>query len=150
VADIDASSSRCARFIVVALRGELDVCDAAPLMRALSAAAAPGPPVIVDLAGLTLSDRSGLGALVYARKRALQAGGYLLLASPERPVLRLLSLTGLIGWLPVFASVEVAAAGSQRPPAHGRPFLDQTGGATSASNGEVARAREGTPVAGAR
>jgi anti-anti-sigma regulatory factor len=49
MADIDVSSSRCAGYVVVALRGELDIRQATPLARALSAAAASGSPVIVDL-----------------------------------------------------------------------------------------------------
>ena len=150
MADIDVSSSRCAGYVVVALHGELDVCDATRLARALSAAAAPGAPVIVDLAGLALSDCSGPGALVYARKRALQAGGDLLLAAPERPMLRLLSLTRISGWLPAFASVEGAAALDQRRPARRRPARGHAGGATSAGNGAVARARDGTAAAGSR
>jgi hypothetical protein len=76
---------------------------------------------------------------VYARKQALQAGGDLLLAAPERPVLRLLSLIGLIGWLPVFASVEEAASGSLGALAPGWPARDQAVGETSASNVEVLR-----------
>jgi hypothetical protein len=49
MADIDVSSSRCAGYVAVALRGELDIRQATPLARALSAAAASGPPVIVEL-----------------------------------------------------------------------------------------------------
>jgi anti-sigma B factor antagonist len=115
VADIDMSSSRCAGYVVVTLHGELDIGDATRFARALSAAAASGSPVIVDLAELALADCSSLGVLVYARQQALRAGGDLLLAAPEGPVLRLLSLTGLIGWLPVSASVEEAANGEGGP-----------------------------------
>jgi anti-anti-sigma factor len=60
---------------MVALRGELDVTDAAELPRVLSAAAAPGSRVIVDLTGLTFMDRSSLGTLISARRQALEAGG---------------------------------------------------------------------------
>jgi hypothetical protein len=42
-----------------------------------------------------------------------QAGGELRLAAPEQLVLRLLSLTGLTGLLPVFASVDQAASVDQ-------------------------------------
>jgi anti-sigma B factor antagonist len=84
MADIDVSSSRCAGYVAVALRGELDIRQATPLARALSAAAASGPPVIVDLGGLTVMDCSALGALVFARQRALQAGGDLMLAATAR------------------------------------------------------------------
>jgi hypothetical protein len=59
------------------------------------------------------------GALVSGRKQALQAGGDLLLAAPERLVLRLLSLIDPGGLLPVFASVARAAGGGRRPAASG-------------------------------
>jgi anti-sigma B factor antagonist len=125
MADIDVSSSQCAGCAVVMLRGELDIRQATPLARGLSAAAATGSPVIVDLRELTVIDCSALGALVYARQRALHAGGDLTLAAPGPPVLRLLSLTGLNDWLPVFASVDEAAcqanpAGNATSPATAR------------------------------
>jgi anti-anti-sigma factor len=82
MADVDVSSSRCAGRVVVALRGELDVMDAAELPRVLSAAA-PGSQVIVDLTGLAFMDCSSLSALLSARRQALQAGGDLLLAAPR-------------------------------------------------------------------
>jgi anti-sigma B factor antagonist len=115
MADIDVSSSRCAGYVVMVLSGELDIRQATPLSRALSAAAATGSPVIVDLRELTLIDCSVLGALVYARQRALHAGGDLTLAAAGHSVLRLLSLTGLIDWLPAFASVDEAANGNGKP-----------------------------------
>jgi anti-sigma B factor antagonist len=49
---------------VVALRGELDLVDAAAVAAALSAVAARQPRIIVDLAGLEFTDSSGMGALV--------------------------------------------------------------------------------------
>ena len=150
MADVDVSSSRCAGCVLVALRGELDICDATRLARALSAAAAPGSPVIVDLAGLTLADCSGLGALVCARKQVLHTGGDLLLAAPERPVLRLHSLIGVIDWLPVFASVDEAASGDGRPPAPGWRTGEQVDGQTSAWNGDAAPARDDTPAVRSR
>ena len=150
MADIDVSSSRCAGHVVVALRGELDVTDATRLARALSAAAAPGSRVIVEVAGLTFLDCSGLGALTYVRKRALQAGGDLLLAAPERPVLRLLSRIGLLDWLPVFASVEQAANGNGRRLTRDWLARARADGEASAGNGEVAPARDDASAAGSR
>jgi anti-anti-sigma factor len=74
MADVDVSSNQCAGHVMVTLRGELDVIDAAELPRVLSVAAAPGSRVIVDLAGLTFMDCSSLAALVSARRQALQSG----------------------------------------------------------------------------
>ena len=117
MAEIDVSSSQHPGHLVVTLRGELDICDAGGLARALSAAAGSGSPIIVDLAGLTFIDCGSLSALACAREKARQAGGDLVLAAPQRQVLRVLSLTLLIDRLPAFASVEEAASGDQRPPA---------------------------------
>jgi hypothetical protein len=47
---IDLSSRVSPGYVVVALRGELDVSDAAGIERALAGAAAPGSRVIVEAA----------------------------------------------------------------------------------------------------
>jgi anti-sigma B factor antagonist len=117
VASIDVNSGMYPDYVLVVLRGELDINDAMRFTRALSAAAAHGSRLIVDLAGLTFIDCSGLDVLVSARKQALKAGGDLLLAAPQQKVLRFLSRTLLIDWLPVFASVNEAANGDGKPPA---------------------------------
>jgi anti-sigma B factor antagonist len=148
MADVDVSSSRCAGHVVVALRGELDVVDAARLPHILSAAAAPGSRVIVDLAGLTFIDCSSLSALVSARKQALKAGGDLLLAAPRGTALYLLSLVDPAGLLPVLASVAQAADGARRPTASDRLAFARVDGEALLGNGEVARARDDTSAAG--
>lgn len=150
MADVDVSSSRCAGHVVVALRGELDVIDTVRLPRVLSAAAAPGSRVIVDLAGLTFIDCSSLSALVSARRQALQAGGDLLLAAPGGTVLYLLSLIDPAGLLPVFASVEQAANGGRRPTASDRLVFERVNGEAPLGDGAVARARDDISAAGSR
>jgi anti-sigma B factor antagonist len=128
VADIDVSSSRCPGYVVVALHGDLDICDATRFARALSAAAT-GARIIVDLEGLAFIDCSGLSAIVSARKQARLGGGDLLLAAPHQLVLRLLSLTDPTGVLPVFASVDRAANGDGRSPAPPGLPREEAGGA---------------------
>jgi anti-sigma B factor antagonist len=99
---------------VVALRGELDVADAASAAAALVAVAAREQGVIVDLAGLEFIDSSGVAALVLVRKQARRAGGDLLLAAPQDQVLRILTITRLAGVFSVHASVEQAAGSARR------------------------------------
>lgn len=94
---------------IVALRGELDVVDAASLAAALVAAVAREPVIIADLAGLEFIDPSGVAALVLARKQARRAGGDLLLAGPQDQVLRFLTVNGLADVFPILTSVEGAA-----------------------------------------
>ena len=108
------STGECGGHVVVALRGELDVVEAASLAAALLAVAARGPEIVADLTGLEFIDSSGAAALVLARKEARRAGGDLLLAAPQEQVLRFLTLTGLAGVFLVLASVEEAAASSGR------------------------------------
>jgi anti-sigma B factor antagonist len=100
--------------VVVGLRGELDVAVAVRIVAQLSVVAAREPDIIVDLTGLEFIDSSGLAALVRVREQARRAGGDLLLAAPQRQVLRLLSLTRLIDVFSVHASVEEAASDTDR------------------------------------
>jgi anti-sigma B factor antagonist len=150
VASIDVSSSRFPGYVVVALYGELDKTHAAWLAGALSAAAAPGSRVIVDLERLAFIDCSGLSAMVSAWKQARQAGGDLRLAAPQQPVLRLLSLTDLTGLLPVLASVDQAANGDGRSPALRWLAPDQADGEAPPGNGEVHRAADDASPARSR
>ena len=61
--------------VVVMLRGELDIANAADLGAVLSEAVARNPHVIADLSDLTFIDCASLGVLVRARTRAREAGG---------------------------------------------------------------------------
>lgn len=107
--------------VLVALRGELDVTDAASAAVALIALAGRDCEIIVDLAGLEFIDSSGLAALVLARRHARQAGGDLLLAAPQQQVLRLLTLTRLVEVFGVHACVDQVAGSAERSGATGRP-----------------------------
>jgi anti-sigma B factor antagonist len=98
--------------VVVALRGELDVVDAA----SVAAVAARERDVIVDLAPLEFIDSSGVAALERARRHARHAGGDLLLAGPQQQVLRVLALTSLIDVFSVHASVKETARQRRTPP----------------------------------
>jgi len=116
---MNLSSRECDGRAVVALRGELDVADAAGVAVALSAVAARVPELIVDLAGLEFIDSSGLAALVLARKQARQAGGDLLLAALQDQVLRVLAITQLAGVFSIHASVDQAAGNAGHSSADG-------------------------------
>jgi hypothetical protein len=64
---VDLSTRECDGHVVVALRGELDLVDAADVAAALAAAVAREPRIIVDLAGLEFIDCGGAGAGPQAR-----------------------------------------------------------------------------------
>jgi anti-anti-sigma factor len=105
----DLSTREYDGHIVVALRGELDLADAASAAAALTAVAARTPEIIVDLAALTFIDSSGVAALAHGRRQARQAGGNLVIAAPQQQVRRVLAITRLADAFTVHASVDEAA-----------------------------------------
>ena len=113
MAGVDLSTRDGDGQVVVTLRGQLDMAEAAGVAAALAVVAAREPRIIVDLAGVDFIDSSGLAALVRGRNLARQAGGELLLAAPQQQVLQVLTLTRLIDVFPVHATVA-EAAGSRR------------------------------------
>jgi anti-sigma B factor antagonist len=125
---VDLNTREGDSHIIVALRGELDVTDAASVAATIAAAAAHDLEIIVDLAGLDFIDSRGGAALARGRMHARHAGGDLALAAPQQQVLRVLTLTRLIEVFLVHASVDEAARGTGRsqrpaPPVAGSPVL---------------------------
>jgi anti-anti-sigma factor len=114
---VSAEKSARAGCVVVALRGELDVCTAAGGLSALTALAAAGARVIVDLAELAFMDCYSLGEIMAVRARARRAGGDLVLAAPQPVVLRLLVLCDVVSHELVFTSVDEAVSGAGSAPA---------------------------------
>ena len=112
---MDVSTRECDGQVVVALRGELDVVDAARVAAAFVAVAARERNVIVDLTGLEFIDSSGVAALVRARQHARHAGGDLLLAAPRQQILRVLALTSLIDVFSIHASLDETVSSAGRP-----------------------------------
>jgi anti-sigma B factor antagonist len=116
VFSMDLSTRSCDGRSMVALRGELDLVDAAAVAAALTAVAVGDPWIIVDLAGLEFIDSSGVAALARGRRQAWQGGGDLVLAAPQQEVKLVLAVTRLIDAFSVYATVAEAAdkAGSLR------------------------------------
>ena len=102
---MDLGSGESGGYVVVTLRGELDLLDAAAVAAALGVVAAREPRIIVDLAGLEFIDASGVAALSRGRKHARNAGGDLLLAAPQRQVRRVLAIIWEAGGFALHASV---------------------------------------------
>jgi len=114
---VSSEKSARAGCVVVALRGELDACTAADGLSALTALAAAGARVVVDLAGVAFMDCYSLNQLMAVRAQALRAGGDLVLAGPQPIVLRLLVLCGVVSHGLVFTSVDEAVSGAGSAPA---------------------------------
>ena len=72
--------------------------------------AASAGAVVIDLAGVTFIDSTGLGALVKLEHALAARSGRLAIACPEGPARLLLDVTGLTELLAVFATRAEAEA----------------------------------------
>jgi len=119
----DLSTRSYESYAVVALRGELDLVDAAVVAAELTAVAAREPGIIVvDLAGLEFIDSCGVAALAHGRRQTRQAGGDLILAAPQRKVMRLLAIIRLPEAFSVYATVEEAVGQAGRSKGRAMPL----------------------------
>lgn len=103
--------------VVVVVEGEHDIYTAPALRERLDEALGKGGGMVVDLTAATFVDSSVLGALLDARRRALDGGqGFVVCIGEEvEPgVRRILDITGLVPVLPVVSgrSEAVEAARS--------------------------------------
>ena len=105
--------------VVVVVEGEHDIYTAPTLRERLDEAIARGAGVVVDLTGATFVDSSVLGALLDARRRALdgEQGFVVCVGDDVEPgVQRILDITGLVPVLPVVngrdAAIETARSGN--------------------------------------
>ncbi len=100
------SVDHCAdvRGSVLALSGELDLSSAPELEQAMSEAKPePGRRLLLDLAGLSFMDSTGVSVLVRAKQDADANGWLIALRSPTGQVRRLLELVGLLERLEIEA-----------------------------------------------
>ena len=109
--------------VVVVVEGEHDIYTAPTLRDRLSEAIARGGGVVVDLSAATFVDSSVLGALLDARRRALESElGFVVCVGEtvEPGVQRILDITGLVPVLPVVSgrdeAIDVARTNGSAPP----------------------------------
>lgn len=94
---------------VVTLRGEIDHETSGDLGSALSPAeGSEQPRTVVDLAGVTFMDSSGINTLISAHLAAEGARGWLRLAAPQPPVLRVIQLVGIDTLIPHYPGRDEA------------------------------------------
>jgi anti-sigma B factor antagonist len=127
-------------FVIVGLRGGLDVTGAADAEAAIMTLVARGQSLIIDMSALDFIDCCSLGALLRVQGLARRGGG-VVLAAPQRHVLRLLALTGNDEAFPMYASVAgaVAAIASRR-----RRYAWRRLAVGTARSGRAALSRTGT------
>jgi anti-sigma B factor antagonist len=106
---------------MIVVRGEHDIYTAPALRDRLDEAIGREPAgIVVDLGAATFLDSSILGALLEARRQALERGlGYVVCIGPEPEpgVARILEITGLVPVFPVVRSREEALTFARSAPA---------------------------------
>jgi anti-sigma B factor antagonist len=94
---------------VVTVGGEVDVATAPRLRAEIGALTLErGQLLVVDLAGVTFCDSSGISALIAARNVAEAAGAAVALAALPARLSRTFGLIGLADFFPTYPSAEDA------------------------------------------
>ena len=103
--------------VVIGLPGEIDLTNAGEVLALITAAFSPGVAVVIaDLTTTRFCDSAGLRQLLQARQHATAAGVQLRLVIPPRgPVGRLVELTGINRYVPVYPTLQLATDDSLRP-----------------------------------
>ena len=104
--------------VVIALPPEIDITNADDVLELITAACTPGvPAVIADLTATRFCDSAGLNNLIQASHKAAANGTELRLAvCPDGAVSRIIDLTGISQYIPVYPSTQLAVgSGGQVP-----------------------------------
>lgn len=97
--------------LVLEVEGEVDMFTAPKLRERLVQAVDEGHyDLVVDLEKVSFMDSTGLGTLVGGLKRVKEHEGTLALVCSNRPVLRVLTITGLNNVFPIHESLDQALA----------------------------------------
>jgi anti-anti-sigma factor len=97
--------------IIVDMVGEIDVNAVARIRDTLGdLAKAASPQIVVNLAGATYIDSSGLGILMAARRETLKGGGRLALCGMTKDVRMVLELTRLNKFFEIYDDEAAARA----------------------------------------
>jgi len=121
--DLKTESRVAENVSVLKIGGEIELSNAAQLREALMGAAEAGHAgLVVDLAGVSFIDSTGIGVLVGALKRAREHGSTFVLAGAQRRVRRVFEITGLLGVFALAETVQdaIAQASAPAPTANGR------------------------------
>lgn len=114
--DLHLSTSTLADRAVVRVSGEIDLDTASQLNdHALQAMREHGPHLVLDLGRVTFMDSTGLKVLLAVHRRAELSGGSLGLVGVTRPVMKVLTVTGLTSTFAFFDDVDSAVAGGRSP-----------------------------------
>jgi len=99
-------------FVVVAVRGEVDIATAPKLREKLVELASQGAQnVVIDLEGVEFLDSTGLGVLIGGMKRLRGLDGDLTLVCTQPRILKVFEITGLNRAFTIHETVDAAVAG---------------------------------------
>lgn len=102
--------------IVVSVAGELDMATAPQLQDHITDLLDKGHcNVVFDLAGVSFCDSTGLSVFVRAKNGCDDVGGVVRLAAPQRGVLRILEVSGLVEVLQTYPTVDEAVTADTSP-----------------------------------
>ena len=98
---LDIEVERGAEQILIRMRGEVDLSNAASVQEAIDSAREEEPDrsIVVDLAGLEFIDSTGLSVLVGATRRSRENGNRLQVRGATGQVRRVLEVAGVHDWL---------------------------------------------------
>jgi len=114
--DLVLSTRQVDDLAIVSVGGEVDLDTATQLgEHALTAVRDVSPHIVVDLAGVTFMDSTGLKVLLSIQRRADLAGGSFAVAGAARPVRKILTLTGLDQTFAIYDTVDQALAARVAP-----------------------------------
>lgn len=119
VVALELSTTVVADTVVVAVAGEVDIATSPELSQALTAATqlhGQAGLLCCDLAGVTLLDSTGLGALAKARVEAYDRGLEFCVSGATGAVAKVLRLTALDQVFTVYESVQAAFAARSSDP----------------------------------
>ena len=110
MASADISIRREDGIVVVTPAGEMDAVTSPALARELDGILSSEPPrgVVVDLAGVGFCDSRCIGVLVAAYRQARDLGSGLVVAEPQRQVMRLFMIAGIDQVIPIAETVDGA------------------------------------------
>lgn len=106
---VEEAGDRLLGAMVLAVIGELDLATIGVLKDAVAVRLLPDTSVVLDLARLDFCDSTGLGAFVALHRQAVSLGARFALASPNKRIADLFSLSGIDQVVPVRASPDAAA-----------------------------------------
>ena len=99
---------------VISVAGELDMATAPQLQAHITDLLEKGHRRLVfDLAEVSFCDSTGLSVFVRAKNSCDEIDGEVRLAAPQRGVMRILEVSGLVEVLATYPSVEKAIAAEQ-------------------------------------